>query len=92
MRFTWDKKKQQKNIKKHGIDFTELVRVFDKPMLTRIDDREDYGETRWISLGDLDGKIVVLVFTEEDDTVRLISTRRATNNEKRIYSEKVYQR
>ncbi len=92
MRFIWDKKKKKKNIKKHGIDFLELGKVFEKPMLTRIDDREDYGETRWISLGDLDGKIVVLVYTEEDDTVRLISARRSTNNEKRIYSEKVYQR
>jgi len=92
MRFTWDKKKKKKNIKKHGIDFSELAKVFDKPMLIRIDDREDYGEIRWISLGDLGGKIIVLVYTEKDDTVRFISARRATKNEKRIYSEKVYQR
>ena len=92
MRFTWDKKKKKKNIKKHGIDFSELVKVFEKPVLTRIDDSEDYGENRWISLGDLDGKIVVLVYTEESDIVRFISARRATKNEKRIYSEKVYQR
>jgi len=92
MRFTWDKKKKKKNIEKHSIDFSELTRVFDKPMLTRIDNREAYGETRWISLGDLDGKIVILVYTEEGDTIRLISARRATKNEKRIYSEKVYQR
>jgi uncharacterized DUF497 family protein len=91
MQFIWDKRKREKNIKKHGIDFSVLIRVFDKPMLTRIDDRGSYGENRWISLGDLDGKIVVLVYTEEDDTIRLISARRATKNEKRIYSEKVYQ-
>ncbi len=72
MQFTWDEKKNEKNAQKHGIDFSELVKVIDNPMLTRIDDREDYGETRWISLGNLDGKIIALVYTEEDDQVRLI--------------------
>ena len=66
------------NIKKHGIDFSELRKVFEKPMLTRIDNREDYGETRWISLGDLNGKIVILVYTEIENNVRMISARRAT--------------
>ena len=92
MKFTWDKKKKAKNIKKHGIDFSELSKVFECPMLIRIDDRGDYGETRWISLADLDGKIIVLVYTEENNTVRFISARRATKNEKKIYIEKIYGR
>jgi len=53
-------------------------------MVARIDDREDYGEIRWVALGDWDGAIVVLVYTEEEDTVRLISARRATKNETNI--------
>jgi len=92
MKFTWDKEKKARNIKKHGIDFSELSHVFERPMLIRIDDRRDYGETRWISLADLNGKIVVLVYTEENDTVRFISARRATKNEKKIYIEKIYRR
>jgi len=92
MAFDWDKKKRKTNIKKHGIDFSDLREVFEKPMLTRIDNRKDYGETRWISLGDLDGKIVVLVYTEEENNVRLISARRATKNEKCIYCKEVYHR
>lgn len=92
MRFDWDTKKRKANIKKHGIDFFELRKVFKKPMLTRIDNREDYGETRWISLGDLNGKIVILVYTEKENNVRLISARRATKNEENIYCKKVYNR
>jgi len=92
MTFDWDTKKRQANIKKHGIDFSELRKVFEKPMLTRLDNREDYGETRWISLGDLNGKIVILVYTETENNVRLISARRATKNEENIYCKKVYNR
>ena len=92
MTFDWDTKKRQANIKKHGIDFSELREVFEKPMLTRIDNRVDYGETRWISLGDLNGKIVILVYTETVNNVRLISARRATKNEENIYCKKVYNR
>jgi uncharacterized DUF497 family protein len=92
MKFDWDTKKRQTNIKKHGIDFSGLRKVFEKPMLTRIDNREDYGETRWISLGDLNGKIVILVYTERENNVRLISARRATKNEENIYCKKAYNR
>ncbi len=92
MTFDWDTKKRETNIKKHGIDFSELRKVFEKPMLTRLDNREDYGETRWISLGDLNGKIVILVYTETENNVRLISARRATKNEENIYCKKVYNR
>lgn len=55
MKFVWDEKKRKSNISKHDIDFFELRQVFDKPMVTRIDDREDYGEIRWVALGDMGG-------------------------------------
>lgn len=90
MKFVWDEKKKKINIQKHHIDFSEVRRVFAKPMVTRIDDR-DYGEIRWIALGDMDGKIVVLVYTEDNDTIRLISARRANRNETNIYFKKINQ-
>ena len=89
MQFTWDENKRLKNIQKHGIDFLDLTEVFEKPMLTRIDDRKDYGEARWIALGELDGNVVVLVYTERSDTTRIISARRATKNEANIYFKKI---
>ncbi|MCD6389793.1 MAG: BrnT family toxin [Desulfobulbaceae bacterium] len=58
-------------------------------MVARIDDRKDYGEIRWVALGDWDGTTVVLVYTEEEDTVRLISAR-VTKNETNIYYKKIY--
>ena len=46
MEFEWDSVKNQRNIEKHGIDFTEAVRIFERPMPTVVDDRRDYGEKR----------------------------------------------
>jgi uncharacterized protein len=51
VRFEWDEGKNQINIRKHGIDFRDAVDVFDHPVLTAIDQREDYGEDRWIAPG-----------------------------------------
>ncbi len=83
------RKKRKTNIRDHEIDFRQLRKVFDKPMVARIDDREDYGEIRWVALGNWDGTIVVLVYTEEENIVRLISARRATKNETNIYFKKI---
>ena len=91
MKFEWDEKKRKSNIRDHAIDFLELKEVFGKPMVTRIDDREDYGEIRWVALGDMGGTIVVLVYTEDESTIRLISAREATKNEKNIYYKKIHQ-
>ena len=54
--FQWDEAKNQANIAKHGLDFWDAVRMFEKPTLDREDDRVAYGETRTNSLGDLDGR------------------------------------
>ena len=51
MDFTWDKKKNQSNIKTHSIDFKDAVTMFDMPMLISIDNRHDYGEERWVGIG-----------------------------------------
>ena len=59
--YEWDEAKNQANIRKHGIDFRDAVRVFDKPTLDRLDDRADYGEIRVNSIGDLGGLVVVNV-------------------------------
>ncbi len=59
--FEWDEAKNQSNIRKHGIDFRDAVKVFDKPTLDREDRRQDYGEMRVNSIGDLDGLLVVNV-------------------------------
>ncbi|CAE6888944.1 hypothetical protein R69608_02227 [Paraburkholderia nemoris] len=82
MRFEWDELKNQINIRKHGIDFRDAVDVFDHPVLTAIDQREDYGEERWIALGWMAAIVGVVVYVERNaDVIRIISARKATKHE-----------
>jgi hypothetical protein len=91
MKFKWDEQKNQANIKKHELDFADAHKVFDQPSLVNLDDREDYGENRWIAIGLLNGRMVVIVFTElDEETIRVISFRKATNDERKRY-ERAYQ-
>ena len=74
MRFEWDDEKNKSNIRKHGFDFADAWEIFEAPLLAGLDDREDFGEDRWIGIGSLSGQIIVVVFTERDaETIRLIS-------------------
>ncbi len=84
--FEWDDAKNQTNIRKYGIDFRDAVRVFDKPTLDRVDTRQDYGETRINSIGNLDGLLVANVtHTDRQGRTRLISARLATTAEREAY-------
>jgi uncharacterized DUF497 family protein len=83
----WDEAKNRENIARHGIDFGNAPRILEQPILVRLDDREDYGEDRWIALGRLDDVIVVMVFADREDRVRVISIRKASRHERQIYEE-----
>lgn len=67
MNFEWDRQKNEVNIDKHGFDFADAERVFDLPMIVDLDERNDYGEDRWIGTGMLDGRVVVIVYTEPNE-------------------------
>ena len=47
MQFEWDEAKNEANIRKHGIDFEDVIDMFNHPMMTLMDTRENYGESRW---------------------------------------------
>ena len=85
MRFIWDESKRQANLNKHGVDFTDAERVFAGPTFTFEDDREDYGEQRWVTLGLLGVQVVVIVHTETEEEIRVISMREADNNEQLLF-------
>lgn len=88
MKFEWDQQKNQANIAKHGIDFTDAPRVFNLPLRISLDERQDYGEDRWIGLGILDGRFVVVIFTEPNEqTIRIISLRKALPYERKRYEQ-----
>ena len=83
---TWDERKRQLNVAKHGLDFTRAIEVLDSP------DRWDlvvvrHGEQRTLSLAYVWGLLMVLTLghTERDGTVRVISLRRASREEREAY-------
>ena len=85
MQFTWDKRKRQANRKRHGIDFADAAQVFNGPTFTFEDDREDYGEQRWVTLGLLGAKVVVIVHTETEDQIHVISMREGDKDEQLLF-------
>lgn len=88
MRFEWDAAKNRANIQKHGLDFADAWEIFSAPTLITLDDRTDYGEDRWIGIGLLQGRVVVVVYTEPDaDTIRIISLRKALTHERTQYEQ-----
>jgi uncharacterized protein len=89
--FEWDERKRRFNLRKHKFDFVDCPRVFSGPVLTAIDGRYDYGETRFQTLGLLRGNVVSVVHTEERGVIRVISLRKATTHEEASYFEEALQ-
>jgi uncharacterized protein len=88
MRFEWDEEKNQINIHKHGFDFTDAWEIFTMPVLIAVDEREDYGEDRWIGIGLLRTTTVVVVYVERfQDVIRIISLRKALAHERNEYEK-----
>ena len=85
MNSTWDEKKLRANIRNHGFDFVDAGKVFEGITFTLEDDRFDYGEERFITLGLLKGTIVVIAHTEKGSEIRIIPMRKATKHEQEIY-------
>lgn len=89
MIFEWDEAKRWANIRKHGIDFVDLEPLFDGETVTILDDRFDYGEDRFITLGLLNGVVLVVVHKAPGLTIRIISARRAGKNEEKSYFKEI---
>lgn len=89
MEFDWDEEKRLINLSKHGIDFEDLEFLFEGVTVLLVDDRFDYGETRFTTLGLLNGKVLLVVHTETDKTIRFISARKATKYEEESYFKEI---
>ena len=83
----WDESKRRRNLRKHGLDFAGAERIWDNFTITREDVRERYGESRLVTFGVLDGTVVVLVHTDRNDEMHVISLRKAEPYEARYYLE-----
>ncbi|MBN2116534.1 MAG: BrnT family toxin [Anaerolineales bacterium] len=89
MRFEWDENKRLINIKKHGIDFIDVPAMFKFDTVTVIDDRFEYGEVRYQTLGLLKSHVILVVHTESETVIRIISARKATQYEEKIYFHQI---
>ena len=89
MRFEWDHAKNQANRKKHGLDFADAAHVFDGPILTFEDRRQSYGEPRYLTVGTLAGRMVIIAHTLRGDATRIISMRKANARERARYQERL---
>jgi hypothetical protein len=87
MRVEWNKEKAKANEAKHGIRFVDVEPVLSDPLGITVEDMSADGEHRFITFGaDMFGRVLAVVYTWRDqDTVRVISARKATNREKKQY-------
>lgn len=88
MQFEWDEEKNKKNIRNHGIDFETAARVFADPhRIEKYDNSHSDEEDRYITIGEINGTayIVMVVYAERGETIRMISARKATSQERRAY-------
>lgn len=85
--FEWDEKKAYKNIKKHGVSFEEAATVFgDSFSITIYDPLHSKDEDRFVILGMSDkNRLLVVVHTDRNDRIRIISARKATKKERKQY-------
>ena len=87
--FEWDEDKARTNLLRHQVSFEEAKTVFGDPLSVTISDPDhSRDEDRYIDIGRSSGdRLLVVVYTERDSAIRLISCRRATQAERRIYEE-----
>ena len=87
MRITFDPSKNERNIRERGLSF-ELASEFDfETARVQADSRQEYGEVRYVALGNLNGRLHVLCFTETSDGIRVISFRKANDREVKHYAK-----
>lgn len=85
MDFEWDEHKRETNITKHGIDFEDAIYIFEGIVLEKPDPRDYGGEKRIIAYGEVDARLLVVVYTWRDGARRIISARKANGREQRAY-------
>jgi uncharacterized DUF497 family protein len=86
LEFEWDDQKARANARKHGVTFERATGAFTDPFAVAVlDDREDYGEERFVLIGMAEGPLLFVAYTERGDRKRIISARRATRHEQELY-------
>jgi len=87
MIYEWGEAKRQANIISHGVDFATAVDFDWSTALETRDDRNNYGEERFIVLGAINSRLHVMIYTMRDDNIRIISLRKANQREVKYYEK-----
>jgi uncharacterized protein len=89
MKIEWDPKKAKSNFEKHGVSFEEAAIALGDPMAaTGADPDHSLAEERYVTFGVSEkGRLVVVSHTEKDQTIRIISARKASKGEIELYEE-----
>ena len=88
MQYEWDENKRAANLARHKVDFTSAIDFVWDTALETIDDRFDYGEERWVTLGFIGNKLHVMTYTFRAPKIRVISLRKANKRERTYYETK----
>lgn len=89
MAITFDPGKRDRTLRERQLDFARCDEVFEGNHITIEDDRKDYGERRYFTVGLLDERMVVIVWTPRDGHERIISMRKANDREQTNYAGKL---
>ncbi|MFP4671498.1 MAG: BrnT family toxin [Desulfohalobiaceae bacterium] len=92
MHFEWDDNKRASNLEKHGIDFQDAVKFFDSDVICFEDNRQNYGEQRYIAIGKVEGRLIVTAYTYRNRNIRILSMRKANARERRFYARYIKNR
>ena len=87
MNYQWNDNKAKTNLKKHSIDFADAVTIFGDDLAVTVEDNNPH-ENWFITIGmDALGRILVVIYTWRGESIRLISARKATKNERQMYKK-----
>jgi len=86
LKFEWNESKAKDNFERHGVTFDLATEVFKDPFAVEfLDDRQDYGEERFVIIGLVATHLLYVAYSERRDAIRIISARRATKREQETY-------
>jgi uncharacterized DUF497 family protein len=87
--FEWDQAKAGANVRRHRVGFPEAATVLEDPLSTTFpDETHSEDEVRFLTIGEsAEGHVLVVAHTDRNDTIRIISARRATRRERRFYEQ-----
>jgi uncharacterized DUF497 family protein len=85
MEFEWDEDKRLKVMRERGVDFADVALIFENPVWTRRDNRRDYGEPRWRSVGMVEDECYVAIHTWRGEKIRLVTAWKGGRDEESEY-------